>query len=134
MSSRSVACIDGAGQMYMAGTTADGEHFPTAAKLSCLNNHKVVQAACAHSAVFALADTGRVMAWGRCASGLLGMTSRVAVFSPKLLKFLTSGPSPREVAVRFLAAGVHHCAAISDGAPSLLCLGASVQPHVHTRI
>lgn len=101
--------------MYMAGTTADGEHFPTASKLPCLNNQKVVQAACAHSAVFALADTGRVMAWGRCASGLLGMTSRVAVFSPKALKFLTAGPSPREVAVRFLAAGVHHCAAISDG-------------------
>lgn len=115
MSARSVACIDGAGQMYMAGTTADGEHFPTAAKLPCLNNQKVVQAACAHSAVFALAETGRVLAWGRCASGLLGMTSRVAVFSPKALKFLTSGPSPREVAVRFLAAGVHHCAAISDG-------------------
>jgi hypothetical protein len=117
ISQRSVACIDGGGQMYMAGTTADGEHFPAAQKLASLNNQKVVQAACAHSAVFALAETGRVWAWGRCASGLLGMTSRVAVFSPKALKFFTSGPSPREVAVRFLAAGVHHCAAISDGTP-----------------
>jgi hypothetical protein len=124
----SATCITPSGAIYAAGTTADGEHFPNAVRLQGLYNYKCVQVVCAHSAVFVLTDTGRVVAWGRCASGLLGLTARAAVYSPKVLKFVTAGLSPREVQIRYISAGLHHCAAVSDGKLTLaLAFGDDVQ-------
>jgi len=120
MADRSIIAVTAPGAVYAVGTTSDGETFATVTHLQGLMNYVCKQVTCGHSATFVLTSKGTLLAWGRCASGLLGTTSRASIFSPKLIKFMQPGVSPRELRIRSISAGMHHAAAVSDGA-SLTC-------------
>lgn len=116
MADRCIIAITPSGSVYAFGATADGETFATVTRVQGLLNHKCRQITCGHSATFVLTSNGTLLAWGRCASGLLGTTCRASIFSPKLINFMQPGVSPRELHMRSVSAGMHHAAAVSDGA------------------
>lgn len=128
MADRAIIAITTSGSVYAYGTTADGETFASVTRLQGLLNHKCRQITCGHSATFVLTSSGTLLAWGRCASGLLGTTSRASIFSPKLIKFVQPGVSPRELRMRSISAGMHHAAAVSDGARLPLSLQCTALP------
>jgi hypothetical protein len=101
-------------------------HVPTL--VPGLDGYCVQQVTCSQGATIALALGGKLLTWGKSASGVLGQAGAVTSYSPTLLqKFHVIGMCCREILFQSIAAGPYHCAAISVGV--ILALSASRTQH-----
>lgn len=103
------------GAVYMLGGPGDEPGIPAA--VPGFDGYTIRAIACSQGATIALALGGKLLTWGKSASGTLGVAGAVSHFLPTLLQsFHVNDTVEREVSFTAVAAGPFHCAAISEGA------------------
>lgn len=105
--------------MYSWGVLPSGEEHRVPTPVPGLDGYAVQQIACAQGATIALALGGKLLTWGKSASGALGVAGAVSFYMPTLLQsFHVNELVEREVLFSAVAAGPFHCAALAEGAPA----------------